>query len=163
MENSSSTNNNIFISGTARFETRVVTADEFDAYRVLISKSKDIIVKAVDTAKRARGLSSPDLVLNGQRWELKCPTGNNPKKTIGRNINKAIAQMNNTGSDDAIRIIISSLATPIAKADAEGQVKRKLNEGRIDDLIAIYSESDVQYYKHDKAKHKTTEIPIALL
>lgn len=152
-----------FISGTARFETRIVTPDEFDAYCALIAAAKDIVVKAVDREKRARGLSSPDLEIAGNRWELKCPTGNNPKKTIGRNLNKAIAQMNNTGRMIAVRIVLSALATAIPKEMVKYQVEQKLNEGRIDYLLVIYSELELSYYAYDRRKHKATEIPIALL
>lgn len=82
-------------SGIAKFETRDIKPHEFDAYRVLMGDGRDFTVKAVDADARRRGKSSPDLFMDGHRYELKCPDGANEKKTITRNINRAIEQMKN--------------------------------------------------------------------
>lgn len=135
-------------SGIAKFETREVKPHEFNAYRVLMSHGRCFTVKAVNTDARSRGKASPDLFMDGHRWELKCPDGTNEKKTIGRNINKAVAQMMNADPPaSSIRIIISGMETSLSAENIEYHVKRKMAEGKIDEMVVIYSEADVRVYR----------------
>ena len=135
-------------SGIAKFETREVEPHEFNAYRVLMSHGRSFTVKAVDADARSRGKASPDLLMDGHRWELKCPDGANEKKTIGRNINKAVAQMMNADPPaSSVRIIVSGMETSLSAENIEYHVKRKMAEGKIDEMIVIYSETDVRVYR----------------
>ena len=86
--------------------------------------------------------------MDGHRWELKCPDGANEKKTIGRNINKAVAQMMNADPPaSSVRIIVSGMETSLSAENIEYHVKRKMAEGKIDEMIVIYSETDVRVYR----------------
>lgn len=135
-------------SGTATLGTRDIKPHEFDAYRVLISHGFSFEVNPVIEANRRSGKSSPDMTMGGSRWELKCPSGSNPKKTIGRNLNKAISQMLNANPPvSSVNVVLSCLETPLSKQQVERIVELKMSEGRIDELLVIYSESEIRRYK----------------
>lgn len=76
-------------AGRFVFETEDLTPAERRAYSVLAQNGISGVVKAVDQKNRRARKSSPDLIIGTNRWELKCPDGDNPKKTISRNLNKA--------------------------------------------------------------------------
>ncbi|MBQ9004472.1 MAG: hypothetical protein IJ087_21760 [Eggerthellaceae bacterium] len=140
------------------FETTNVEAHELRAYEVLRLHGHSFRVLAVDPQARARGLSSLDMEMYGSLWELKCPRGSNAKKTITRNLNKAVLQAQHASVPiEHIRIVLSALETSLEKDDVVSIVEKKLREGKIDELILILNEDDIRYYK------KGTEIPIALL
>ena len=144
--------------GEVVFETENVEPHERRAYEVLRMHGHSFRVLAVDPQARARGLSSLDIEMYGSLWELKCPRGSNAKKTITRNLNKAVLQAQHASvSIERIKIVLSALETSLEKDDIVSIVEKKLHEGKIDELILILSEDDVRYYK------KGTEIPIALL
>lgn len=95
--------------------------------------------------------------MGGYRYELKCPDGANPKKTIGRNLNTGIAQMKNADPPaESVRLILSGMETVLTRSQIEHAAKKKMNQGDIDELIVIYGESDIVTYKK-------AEIPFALL
>ena len=144
--------------GEVVFETTNVEPHELRAYEVLRLHGHSFRVLAVDPKARARGLSSLDIEMYGSLWELKCPCGSNARKTITRNLNKAVLQAQHASVPiDRINVVLSALETTLGKADVVSIVEKKLREGKIDELILILSETDVRYYK------KGTEIPIALL
>lgn len=131
-------------SGIAKFETRDIKPHEFDAYRVLMGDGRDFTVKAVDADARRRGKSSPDLFMDGHRYELKCPDGANEKKTITRNINRAIEQMKNADPPaKSVRVVLSAMGTPLSRGNVLHHANKKMTEGEIDELILILSESEV--------------------
>lgn len=135
-------------SGIATLETRAIQPHEFNAYRVLMDQGQSFTVKAVDMEARWNGKSSPDVSMEGSRWELKCPQGGNPKKTIARNINKAIRQMKNADPPaKSVKIILSCLETDMSTSDILFQVNRKMKEGEIDEMLIILSETDMRVLK----------------
>lgn len=135
------------VSGKARFETRMFEPHEFDAYRVLMSHGLNFTVKAVDARARQRGKSSPDLVIEGTWWELKCPSGSNTQKTIARNINKAVRQMQNADPPVRdIKIVLSCLRTSLSKDNVLHHVKRKMQEKKISEVLVLVSETEVIRY-----------------
>lgn len=134
-------------SGTMELGTRAIERHEFSAYRVLASHGFSFRVNPVDEKARWGGKASPDVTLSGKRWELKCPDGANPKKTISRNLNKAVEQMRNADPPaKSMSIILSAMETPLSSSQVEYQVLRKMNEGTIDEIIVIYSEMLVKRY-----------------
>lgn len=137
------------MSGVGTFETRVITPDEFDAYRVLLSKKFDLTVQRVDPELRLAGKATPDVVLEDEQWELKCPNGNNAKKTIGRNINKAIRQMHNSSTPDKVNIILSALATALPSHIVVNQARTSMSKGLIDNMIVIANEGRLIRMKKD--------------
>ncbi len=142
-------NDSCDVSGAGTFETRVITPDEFDAYRVLLSKKFDLIVQQVDPELRLAGKATPDVVLEDEQWELKCPNGNNAKKTIGRNINKAIRQMHNSSTPDKVNIILSALATSLPSHIVVNQARASMSKGLIDNMIVIANEGRLIRMKKD--------------
>ncbi|MDO4290893.1 MAG: hypothetical protein Q4C41_06670 [Eggerthellaceae bacterium] len=135
-------------SGIMRVEARRMEHHEFNAYCVLIKRGFNLTVKGVDGMARKRGKSSPDVVLEGARWELKCPQGENARKTIRRNLTRALNQMRNADPPPSeIRIILSALETSLPRGNVEYHVRRIMDEEVIDDMIVIYSEQDVRRYK----------------
>lgn len=144
-------------SGVASFETRNIEPHEFRAYVELMRDGREFTVLAVNPEARRRGKSSPDVFMGGYRYELKCPDGANPKKTIGRNLNTGIAQMKNADPPaESVRLILSGMETVLTRSQIEHAAKKKMNQGDIDELIVIYGESDIVTYKK-------AEIPFALL
>lgn len=94
------------------FETDEITPNEREAYETLKTLGHAIIVKSVDSAARANGKSSLDMTIGGLSWELKSPTGSNPKKTITGNLNKAIQRCDNSlPRASAVRIVLTCLET----------------------------------------------------
>lgn len=135
-------------SGVAHVETREVQPHEFRAYAALMASGRDIKVKAVSQRARNAGKASPDLEMGGHRYELKCPDGSNEKKTIGRNINKAVAQMRNADPPaSGVRIVLSALETPLSRENVEYHVRRKMDEGGIDEIVVIFKGGAVSTYK----------------
>lgn len=134
-------------SGTMELGTRSIERHEFSAYRVLASHGFSFRVNPVDEKARWGGKASPDVTLSGKRWELKCPAGANPKKTISRNLNKAVEQMRNADPPaKSMSIILSAMETPLSSSQVEYQVLRKMDEGVIDEIIVVYSEMLVKRY-----------------
>lgn len=137
-------------SGTIKLGTRDVKPHEFNAYRVLSSHGFSFRVNPVKSESRRKGKSSPDVTLGGMRWELKCPDGSNPKKTISRNIDKAVGQMRNADPPaEKVNIVLSALETPLRKDQVEYQVKRKMKDGIIDEIIVVYSETLLKRYSRE--------------
>lgn len=146
-----SINSNILIdfatSGVTTLETRTIEPHEFDAYRVMMSHGFSFTVKAVDPKARQRGKSSPDLLMNNDRWELKCPSGSNIKKTINRNLNKAIVQMRKAlPPAKEIKIVLSCLRTPLSRETILHNVEKKMSEGEIAELLLIVNEYEIRRY-----------------
>ena len=84
----------------------------------------------------------------GNVYELKCPTGNNPKKTISRNINKGIRQIKNMPNPpDEIRLIISGLGTPLTDDQVVYQAKRTMDNTKenLVELIIILKSGDIMH------------------
>ena len=82
------------------------------------------------------------------KHELKCPTGNNPKKTISRNINKGIRQIKNMPNPpDEIRLIISGLGTPLTDDQVVYQAKRTMDNTKenLVELIIILKSGDIMH------------------
>ena len=118
------------------------------AYYALMAKKYDFTVKAVSAEARKAHLSSPDVLYQGNVYELKCPTGNNPKKTISRNINKGIRQIKNMPNPpDEIRLIISGLGTPLTDDQVVYQVKRTMDNTKenLVELIIILKSGDIMH------------------
>lgn len=133
--------------GSVVYETSKVTQGERDAYGVLARLGFAVVVKRVDGDARAKGRSSLDMTIDGERWELKSPTGSNEKKTITRNINKAIQQcLNALPAPSAVRVALSCLETDLPRRTVEFWVRRKMGEGQVDELIVIYGGDDVWLY-----------------
>lgn len=135
-------------SGNAIFENRFIDPHEFNAYHAMMRNGLNFTVKAVDESARKRGKSSPDVLMGGQRWELRCPTGDNVKKTIGRNLNKAVKQLSNADPPaKRINIILSGIETDIPEDQIVYLIRRKMDEGKIDELLYITKTSSVMRFK----------------
>lgn len=135
-------------SGNAVFENRFIEPHEFNAYHAMMRNGLNFTVKAVDESARKRGKATPDVLMGGQRWELKCPTGDNAKKTIGRNLNKAVKQLSNADPPaKRINIILSGIETDIPEDQIIYLIKRKMDERKIDELLYITKSLNLMRFK----------------
>ena len=124
-------------SGLAVLQTRDIKPHEIRAYHALMDAKFDFTVRGVSKEARARGHSSPDLILEGNIWELKCPDGANQKKTISRNINKAMRQMLDADPPvEDLRVVISCFETPLSDEQVLYQVDRVLEDTK-ENLVEV--------------------------
>lgn len=134
----------IRMSGARSFEDH-----EYRAFFAIANAGRDFTVNGVKPEDRWNGKSSPDITMGGERWEVKCPSGNNKKKTILRNINKAVFQMKNANPPaEKVNIVISSLETELSMDEINYQVDKRIGRGEIDAILVI--EKDGKLAMHTK-------------
>ena len=110
---------------------------------------RDFTVNGVKPEDRWNGKSSPDITMGEERWEVRCPSGNNKKKSILRNINKAVFRMKNANPPaKKINIAISSLETELPIDEINYQVDKRIGRGGIDAILVI--EKDGRLAMHAK-------------
>lgn len=117
------------VSGLMVTETRDIKPHEFRAYHVLMANDMNFTVRAVSAEARAAGKSSPDILLEGKIWELKCPDGKNPKKTVPRNIHKAIKQLKKADPPQTeFRVVVSALETSLSDEQVLYSVRKVVDD-----------------------------------
>lgn len=129
------------------YENPCMNDDERHAYEVLSRNGFSGEVREVLDEDRERGYTSPDFRIDGVRWELKCPIGSNRKKTIPRNVNKALEQLRNANPPaERMNVIVSALETGLTDAEVERSVLQIMSNGNVDEMLVIYSKTYVRRY-----------------
>ena len=132
----------------AVYETDCLEDHEKSAYEALSKNGIMHTVKAVLQKNRNLGKSSPDVHMNGEVWELKCPDGSNVKKTVSRNINNAIRQLKKSEPKvDEIRVILSQIESPLPLNNFKYQIQRKLKDNEIDECLLICKDGSILRFK----------------
>lgn len=110
---------------------------------------RDFTVNGVKPEDRWNGKASPDITMGRERCEVRCPSGNNKKKSILRNINKAVFRMKNANPPaKKINIAISSLETELPMDEINYQADKRIGRGGIDAILVI--EKDGRLAMHAK-------------
>lgn len=128
----------------ARGRSKATNTERFFA---IANAGRDFTVNGVKPEDWWSSKSPPDITMGGERWEVKCPSGTNKKRTIFRNINKAVFQMKNANPPaKKINIVISSPETELSMDEINYQVDKRIGRGEIDAILVIGKDGKLEMY-----------------
>ena len=83
-----------------------------------------------------------DLEIDGDKWELKCPSGSN-KRAIESNLRKAKRQFEKSGTKP-VNVVLSCIEYEIDRNELSREVKRQMEAHRIDAVKIIHSDGSIE-------------------
>lgn len=110
-------------------QRRTLTPHELKAAAILSAHFGQEVVFI--SAARGYKLKTPDVEMNGQMWEIKCPRGNSTKTTVKQQLKRGKHQSRN--------IILATFATPLWDKFIIKEVKRLIDskDVRVHKLVVI--------------------------